>query len=235
MFKKIFTNEQLSFFFQVALLTNLISLFFDMIVYHYFSDNQFLKLLVTNLDHVSSFVICLTIVSQALFIFSQRHEQFLTKYKIAAVTLEACIGVFFIWLLSVENDLQTKTIIFSSSLSKFDHNYKLILILIAMFIMLSLEFYRTIKTPAEINDGSISELLRSTTKVVLKKHLAIFICIFGMVQFKTLRKFAHALWHNSEASFIFDFSFLEWIIPVIWIVGIGYYIYQRRHPDTTAK
>ncbi len=234
MLKKIFTSQQLSFFFQIALLISIISLFLDLIMYHYFPHHELLQLFAENLGHLSVFMICATIISQVLFIFTKNHEQFITKYKILAMSLEACIGIFLIWLVTIEEDIKSKAIIFSSSLSKSDHSYKLIGTLIAIFIILILEFYYTLKKPPIIDDESIPNMLRSTFRIVIRRHLLIFICIFGIIQFKTLNKFAHALLHHSESSLIFDLSFLEFIIPIIWLLGIGYYIYQRQYPHEKA-
>ncbi|MDP3788711.1 MAG: hypothetical protein Q8Q60_05355 [Candidatus Chromulinivorax sp.] len=234
MFKKIFTNKQLSLFFQIALIINIISAYCNLIVYHFFPDHKILKHIIDNFDHVGLFMICITIISQALFIFSERHQQFVTKYKILAISLEACICVFFIWLISIEDEIQSKTIIFSSSLSQYDHSYKLAFTLIAIFIMISLNFYKTLKNPMVINNESVPKMLGSIFRVVIRKHLIIFICFFGIIHFKTLHKFAQTLLHHSESSFLFDVSLLEFIIPIIWLLGIGYYIYQRQYPDTKA-
>ncbi len=234
MLKKIFTTQQLSLFFQIAVLINITSLFFDIIIYHYFPHNHILKLLNANIDHLSVFMICITIISQALFIFTEKHAKFVEKYRLLALSLEACIGIFIIWLVTIESDIQTKAIIFSSSLSQFNHSYKLIFILAAIFIMIACDFYHTFKAP-KIIDHDVPQMLRSTLRIVVRRHLLILICIFGIVQFKTLHKFAQALLHHSQSSFIFDFSLLEFIIPIIWLTAIGYYIYQRKYPNTKAK
>jgi hypothetical protein len=234
MFKKIFTSQQLSLFFQIAVLINITGLFCDLIIYHYFSKNEFFKLFAENLNNLSVFMICLTIVSQALFIFTEKHQQFVTRYKIVAITLEACIGIFVIWLVTIEDDLQAKTIIFFSSLSKANHGYRLLCTLAAIFIMLIFDFYRTLTAPDTIDQKSVPEKLHSIFRLVIRRHLIIFIFIFGIIQFETLNKFAQALLHHSTSSLLFDFSLLEFIIPIGWIAAICYYFYQLRQPRKKA-
>jgi hypothetical protein len=224
--KRIFSQQQLSLFFQIAVLMNITGLFLDLVVYHYFSHNELFKLLAENLNNLSLFMICLTIISQALVIFTQRHQILVTKYKIAAIAIEACIGIFFVWLLTIENDIQGKVIIFSSSLSQFNHSYSLALILSAIFIMLLFDFYKNLITPPKINQNSVPEMLQSIFRLVFRRHLIMFIFMFGMVNFTTIHKFSTALFHHSRSLFIFEVSLLEFIIPIGWIVTIFYYLYQ---------
>ncbi len=235
MLKKIFTEQQISLFFQIAVLMNIAGLFLDLIVYHYFSDHQLLKLFAENLSHLSLFMICLTMISQALIIFRQRHQIFITKYKIAAITIEACICIFFVWLLTIESDIQGKVIIFSSSLSQFNHSYRLTLILIAIFIMLLFDFYKNLVTPPTINENSVSEMLRSIFKLVVRRHLIMLIFIFGIVNFTTVHKFSMALFHHSQSLFFFDLNLLEFILPIGWIVTIFYYLYQLSQSGIHKK
>ena len=229
MFKKIFTMQQLSLFFQIAVLINITGLFFDLIIYHYFPNNIALDLFAANLNNVSIFMICLVVISQAIIIFIDRHQQFIARYKILALTIEAFICTFFLWLLMIESDIQGKAIIFSSSLSKYDHSYKLLATLIAIFIYLVFDFYRTFTHPTTIDNKSIPKMIGSTIRLVARKHLIIFIFIFGIINFKTLNKFARALLHHSQSSLFFDFSLLEFIIPIVWIAGIIYYVYMQFH------
>ena len=226
MLKRIFSQKQLSLFFQIAVLMNITGLFLDLIVYHYFSHNQFLKLVTENLNNLSLFMVCLIMISQALVIFTQRHQILVTKYKIAAITIEACIGIFFIWLLTIENDIQGKVIIFSSSLSQFNHSYRLILILVAIFIMLLFDFYKNLMTPPKINQNSIPEMLKSIFILVFRRHIIMLIFMFGMVNFTTIHKFSTALFYHSKSLLFFDISLLEFIIPIAWIITIFYYLYQ---------
>lgn len=227
-----FTSKQLSLFFQIALLINIVGLFLDLIIYHYFSTNKFLKVFAENLNNLSLFMICLIIISQTIIIFTKNHPILVTRYKMLAIAIESFICVFFIWILSIENDIQGKSIIFSSSLSKSDHSYKLIFILIAIFIMLLFDFYRTLTHPQNIDTKTIPQVIRSVVKLVLRKHLLIFLCVFGIVKFKTLNIFAHALLHHSTSSLLFDLSLLEFIIPIAWLAALFYYFYQLRQPDT---
>ena len=235
MLKKIFTEQQISLFFQIAVLMNITGLFLDLVVYHYFSDHQLLKLFAENLSHLSLFMICLTMISQALIIFRQRHQIFITKYKIAAITAETSIAIFFVWLLTIESDIQGKVIIFSSSLSQFNYSYRLTLILGAIFIMLLFDFYKNLVTPPQINENSVPEMLRSIFKLVIRRHLIMFIFIFGIVNFKTIHKFSMVLFHHSQSLFLFDLKLLEIIIPIVWIITIFYYLYQASQSNTDKK
>lgn len=235
MFKKVFTSKQISLFFHIAVLMNLAGFFLDLVIYHFFSTNEYLKLLTENLNNLSVSMICLTIVSQALFIFAKRHEYLLTNYKLLAISIEACIAMLFIWLIAIEDDIHGKVIIFASSLSKSNNSYQLIITLTAIFIMLSLELYRAIKNPEKINNASVLQIVRLTFKLVLRKHLFLFILMYGILKFSTLKKFAIALLYHSKSSLLYKLSLLEFILPTLWIIAIFYAYYQLKAARTHAK
>ena len=230
MIKKIFTKRQLSLFFQSALLLNIFSLFFNIIIYHFFSGYQLLDLLSENLNNLSMFMISITIISQSLIIFINKYQKFVERYKLLAITLAVIICTFFLWLLIIENDTQEKIVIFFSTLSASNHNYRLLITLLAISIMLIINFYRTLTHPSEVDYKSIPDMIRSTFRLVARRHLVMFIFIIGVIQFKTLNKFAQALLQHIKLSLFIDVNLLGIIIPIIWISAFIYYIYmQFRH------
>jgi hypothetical protein len=219
MFKRIFTNEQLSYFFQIAIIINLTGLLLDVIVYRYFPDYSFLKLLCENLSNLSIFVVCLIIVSQTMFIFIQKHQTLTTRHKTTALTIGIIISTFLVWLLRIDNDLQEKFIIYCSSLSQADHNNRAILVLIAICIMLLLNFYHT--------DISVPQAIRATLHLFIRKYLLMFISFFGIFHLTKIHKFSLAFVNYTQSSIVSKLTFLEFFIPMIWISAIGYYIYNH--------
>jgi hypothetical protein len=211
---------------------NITGLLLDILAYHYFPYNAAFKFTAKNLDNVSIFMICIIVISQAMFIFMQNHQKFIMQHKFLAVTVEACISTVFLWFLTIDNEIQGEVVIFSSSITRTDHSRRLLFVLVAIFIMLVFDFYRNFKNQSVINDTSIRNIIRSVFKIVIRKHLLIFIFIFGIVHIKKIRKFAIALLHQSESSLFYDFNLLEFLIPIIWIATIIYYIYSHFYLKT---
>jgi hypothetical protein len=227
MFQKIFTTQQLTSFFQIAVLMDIVALLLDLLIYHFFPNNYFLDILAINLNNASIIIIYGVLASQAIIIFIENHQKLYTQYKLLAITIELFIGVFLFSILKIDNDIKAKFIIFSSSLSLFNHSYKLIFLLLSIFIMLLIDFYHNLKTPTNINNESVLEILRSTCIQFLRKHLLIIFFIFGIVHFKKIHRFSVALFHHSQLSLFYDLQLLEIIIPIFWFGSIAYYFYQR--------
>lgn len=228
MLKKIFTNQQLSRFFEIAIIINIVGLLSDIIVYHYFSNYPILKSINKNISFLSISMICLIIISQSVFIFMKKHQEFITRYKLLALTIEICICTFFIWLLTIDNDIQEKSIIFFSGTSRTDHSTKIVLALIGIIIMLIFNFYHTLKKPDDVNESSVPEMIHATFRLVITKHLLIFISFLGIFHFEKIHKFSVGLVHHSISSLFFYLKILGIIIPSVWIAAILYYIYQRQ-------
>ncbi len=226
MFKKIFTDKQVSLFFQVAIFFGIISFALDILIYHFFSHITILKMFTENLNNLSIFMGCLTVISRALRLFTENHEKLITKYKILGITVETCLAMFLLWLITIEGHIKGKFIIFLSSLSQFNHSYRLLFTLLVILSMLIFDLYRNIINPPVINKESVRQMLHSTFQIVIKRHVVIFIFIFAIVNFITLHKFSLALLHYSESSLLFNLSLLEIIIPIIWIAALIYHVYQ---------
>ena len=227
MFKRIFTSEQLTRFFQIAVIINLIGLLSDVVVYRYFSDYEILKRINENLSNLSIFIVCLIVISQAIFIFIENHKKLSSRYKLLAIASIICISTFFLWLLNIDNDMQENFIIFCSSTSRTDHNNRAIVALIGILTMLILNFYHTLKKADDVNDETIPQMIRSVFRLVVRKYLLIFIAFFGIFHLEKLHNFAMKLFHDGQESIFFDLKLAEILIPIAWIAAVIYYLYQH--------
>ncbi len=233
MFKKFFTNQQISIFFQTAVLLDTTSMLLDLFIYHFCPNNLQLKLLTENINNLALFMICITIISQFARFFENNHEAFVHQYRILAGMIEISISIFFFWIFSMESDMANDFIIFFSRASIYDYSFKIICILIIIFILLITDFYQSIKNPVEINNSSIQELIKSTIKLVVRRHLLILIFIFGFIHFKKLHKISVILLQNSISSFFSNLTLLEILIPMYWLAALIYYFYYRIQEHKT--
>ena len=232
MFKKIFTSQQLSLFLQAGALINIIGLFLDLIIYHYFSDSTILKIIAENLNTLSIFMICIVIISQAVLVFFKNHEKLFAQYPIAIISIEIVLAIFCLWVLTVENDIEGKFIIFYSSMSRLDHSYKIMLIIATLTLILIIDFYRNLKDPAIVDDQYVPNIVRSSFQVVIRKHIILLLFVYGIIHFKKIHKFSVAVLHYSQSTFLYDLTLLEILIPISWIAGIVYYVYTKFHHET---
>ncbi len=227
MLKKIFTKEQLSFFFQIAALCDITGLFLDLVVYHYFPDNTMLKLMIENFNNGALFVMYLIIGWQAIILFTQHNQKFIERYPLIALTIEVSIAIFLFWILSVESDMESKALIFYSMISRFNHSYRIEILFFIIFMILLIDFYRIIEEPQPIDDASVPEMIKSSSKLVIRKHLFLCIFAFGLMHFDKIHKFALVMLQRSETAFFYDLTILEIMIPITWSVGIIYYLYTK--------
>lgn len=235
MIQRIFTNKQLSYFFQIAIIINLIGLLSDVIVYRYLPDYTILKLLNENLSNLSIFVVCFIIVSQTLFIFIQKYKQFVSSYKLAALTIELFITIFLSWLLIIDNDTQENFIIYCSSTSRTNSSYILIFGLIIIFSYLLYQFYQTLIKPDHINKTSVREMIRSVFRLVIIKYCVISIAFFGIVRLDTFHDFITDIIKHTKESIYFDATLLGLLIPTAWIITIAYYFYTNHYHKEETK
>lgn len=227
MFKRIFTNQQLSLFLQAGALMNVIGLFLDLITYHYFADNKILEIVAKNCNVVSIFLVCSVIISQTLLLFFKNHKKLFAQYPITIVSIEIILAVFCLWILTVENDIEGKFVIFYSSISRLDHSHKTIAVIIILTMLLIVDFYRNLQEPAIVNDKSVPNIVRSSLQIVVRKHLFILLFAYGIVHFKKIHKLSIAILNNSKSTLVYNLTLLEILIPVAWVGGICYYLYIK--------
>ncbi len=227
MFKKFFTQTQLSLFLQIGILINIIGLFLDLIIYHYFPYNNFLKILADNCNNTSILIVCTVIISQALMLFLKKHTKLQHQYPLATITIITFLGVFLLWILTIENDIEGKFIIFYSTASRLDHSSKIIFIIATITMLLLIDLYRTLDDPTIINDHKLPEVIKSSVQIVVRKHIIILIFVYGIINFTKIHKFSVAILNYSTSTLIFDLTLLEILIPISWLVAIGYYLYHK--------
>ena len=168
---KIFTKRQLTYFFQIAIIINIIGLLLDIIVYRYFPDCIILQLICENLSNMSIFIVCLIIISQALLIFIKNHQTLVHRYKLAAIALGISISTFFMLILTTDNDVQENFIIYISKISRADDSNKAIIALLTIFIFLLYNLYHTLTKPDRINDASVPQTIRSIFRLVITEYI----------------------------------------------------------------
>jgi len=234
MFQKIFTNKQLSIFFQAAIIINIIGLFLDTITYHYFPQNNLLKFTANNLGTLSITIIALIIISQIILLFRKNNPILVTQYKLTALSIQIFIGIFLFWLLNIDNTIQEQFIIFISNDSRTDHSIQLIVILITVFTLMFIDLSQTIKKPESINETETPQIIRDVIQHVLRKYFLIFLTIFGIIHVKKFEKFAYTMLYETEISALFDLKILEFIVPVCWLFTLGCYMYYKRKNQTTS-
>ncbi|MBP6870071.1 hypothetical protein KBC04_04265 [Candidatus Babeliales bacterium] len=227
MFRKVFSNQQLSSFFQLAILMQLISLMTNLIIYHYFPEQDIVDNAMQLLNEISLFMMCLVIISQSISLFISKYKNFVERHTFIALTSIVSMSMVIFWVLAIDNDIQEEFIIFLSKTSLIDHSYELIAMLITIFMILLYDFYHTIKDPETINDKTVPEILKSAFRLVIKEHLFIFISLFGAFEIKKIHTFASMLLQYTKTSIMTDFTFLEILIPITWLIAIIYYIFDR--------
>src|SRR3989339_314274 len=210
---KIFTKRQLTYFFQIAIIINIIGLLLDIIVYRYFPDCIILQLICENLSNMSIFIVCLIIISQALLIFIKNHQTLVHRYKLAAIALGISISTFFMLILTTDNDVQENFIIYISKISRADDSNKAIIALLTIFIFLLYNLYHTLTKPDRINDASVPQTIRSIFRLVITEYILIFIFIFGIIHFTTMHKFSLEMVNDTKEALRFNVTLLEFLIP----------------------
>lgn len=234
MFRKFFTNRQLSAIFQSALLLHIMTLLVDLITYHFFPDHTPQIEFYFNICHeLGLFILCLIIISQAIIIFSAHHQKFVTRHRLIALTTEIALGLAFFWLLTIDNDIQANFIEFISSVSIGNRNYKILTTYFVTLVLVIMDFYQTLENPEHINAQSIPEIIRSTIRFVIGEYALIFLSLFSAAHFAKLHAFAITLLNYSKSTITNELTLLQIIIPSAWIGAMVYYIYYRLHKKKT--
>lgn len=230
MIKRIFSLKFISKTFKIAVILNTIGLLIDLFAYHFNQQGNIFISIANVINNVSISIISLIIISQIFIIFINNHQKLVHQYKFLTVSIASCICLFFFWLIKVDDNIQEELIIFFSKSTRIhEAQTKTIIIIIGIFIMLIIDLYKEIKEPTSIDDSSIPQMLRSLCKKVINKHLFLLLCIFGIIHIQKLQKLSLKLLHQSELSFIEDFSLLEIAIPTGWCIALIYFFYQRYY------
>ena len=225
MLHKLFAHKKLSLLLNAGILINIIGLFLDIIIYHYYSNSNFLKIVALNLNNVSIFIICAIIISQTLLLFLKKHQKLMKLYPIATITIETCMAIFLFWMLTIENDIEGEFIIFYSSLSRLDHSYRIMFVIATITMLLIIDFYRSLEDQVVVNDRSVVKIVKESFYIVIRRHLLLLLFAFGIIHFTKIHKFAVTLLGYSKATLFFNLTLLEILIPISWIFAIGYYLY----------
>ena len=237
--KRLLTENQLSILFQIATILNILQLLITMICFHFFPENNNLNFVLTIFDHISSFTIATILTSQALLIFTYRHQIMLNRYKLFGVTIMISMAIFFVWLIDIENDIQQQFVEFISNTSKTDHSFKITIGIISLFFLLIVDFYRTLKNPDHINEESVPNMLRKVVRLTLRKYALIFIIFFGIVHIKKLHNFSVAILNYSRSSIEYNLSWLETLIPLGWIIALivclSYKFFKHKNLEIHIK
>lgn len=226
--KRFFTSEQINRFFQAAICINIIGLISDIIGYHYFPDNDLIKITNQNLSNLSIAMICLVLISKAILLFIQRHKSLITKHKLLAITCIIFLANVLYLFLHIDNDIQESFVIYFSNISATNHDYRITLLLIGLLGMLIFNFYRNVQKPEHINAKSVPTLLRSTFNLVIKEYLFIIVALLGIFRITYFKNFAVQIIEYSKATLHAQIMFIKIMIPISWVCIVGYYMYTKH-------
>lgn len=229
MLKKIFTNRQLSYLFQIAIILDTLTLLAFMIIYRYFPNFTLLKLLNENLDNLSIFMVCLIIISQSIRIFMHRYKKLISNYPLIALTTLLSICIFLAWVLIIDDTIGDEFVIFSSSVSRFDHSILVISVLIAICSSLLFDLYKTISNPDNIDKMTVPSMIQSVIRLLLIKYFFIFIAYFQLIKVNSFHQYSIEMVHETISSLMFNAHILGILIACAWVITISYYAYTKYY------
>lgn len=222
--KKIFTDRQLSLFFQFAILINIVGLLSNIIVYRYFPNSIPMKFTNQNLSNLSILIISAILIPKTIFGFFKKHKKKIQQYKFTGVTIMITLSVFLFWILKMDNFIQEKFIIFFSNLSRIDHSTTNLSIVIVIFCLLIFSFYKNISTPEKINHENVLIIIYDTFRLLLTEYILIFLTVFTVLNIKQLNYFQSKILDYSLSSITNNITFIKIIIPISWFFMISYYV-----------
>jgi len=224
MFKRIFTNRQLSFFFQFAIFINIIGLLSNIIVYRYFPNSTVMKFTNENLSNLSILIVSAILISQTILVFLKRYKEKIQKYKLVGIAIIIIIIAFLFWVLRMDNLIQEKSIIFFSNLSRIDQNKKNLNIVIGIFCLLLFNLYENFSYPEKINNKNVLTIISNTFRLLLKEYILIFLTLFTIFNIKQLNYFQSKIFDYTQSSIFRDITFIKIIVPISWFFMILYYV-----------
>ena len=227
MIHRFFTQEQLSRYFMSANIINVICLMANMMFHIFIPTYTVIGLIINNFDNFSLFITCLIVVSQALLIFTEKHQK-LTEYKLITITIEFAIATFFIWVLTFNNVMQDATVEFYSVASVAPkHKHRVVFLLILIAIMLCFDLYYSTKEESnKINDDAVKDEVKSGIKLFVTKYLVFMIVLTGIFHIEEFQKLSALGIEDFYYIFtVYAHIFYNAII-IIWIVAISYYLYK---------
>lgn len=223
MFKRIFTNQQLSLFFQFAIFINIIELLSSIITYRYFPHSTIMKFTNQNLSNLSILIICAILIPQTMLKFLEKNKEKIKKYKLAGVAIMIILTTFLFWILTMDNMIQEKFIIFFSNLSRIEHSRKNLNIVMAIFCLLLFNLYQNFSDPEKINNKNVLTIMYDTFRLLLKEYILIFLTLFTVFNTKQLNYFQANILDQTQSSIFRDITFIKIIVPISWLFIILYY------------
>lgn len=227
MFHKIYTYEQLSNFFRIANIMNVICLLSKLIYFRHIQTQTIIGVIIDNFDNLSLFITCLIIVSQFLRLFIKNYPH-LIQHRLIGLTITLMISMLLMLVLVFNNDMQDSTVEYYSTASIAPHHkLKIIVLLIFIFIMLCMNLYHAVqKNDSKINTSSIKSNIFDGIKIFFIEFIVFSVGltgIFNLHEFQGLSKIA--LDDLSSRFFLYK-DILVYLILVIWITAIPYYLYK---------
>ena len=228
MIHRIYTQEQLSHYFMSANIMNVICLIANMMYHLFIPKYTIVGIIINNFDNFSLFVTCLIVVSQALLMFTEKHQQ-LTEYKLLMITIEFAIATFFVWVLTYNNVMQDAAVAFYSTASITPHHkHRVVFLLILIALMLCFDLYYSAKEESnKINDDAVRDEVKSGIKLFITKYLIFIIVLTGIFHIEEFQKLSALGIENFDYIFMICANLFYHAIIIIWIVALSYYVYKN--------
>lgn len=227
MIHRFYTHEQLSFFFRIANIMNVMCLLSKLMYFRYIPTYTAIGVIIDNFDNVSLFMTCLIIVSQFLRLFIKNHPN-LIQHRLITLTITLIISMFFILVLVFNNDMQDSTVEYYSTASIAPHHkLKIIILLIFIFIMLCINLYHAAqKNENKINNSSIKSNIFGGVKLFFIEFIVFSVSLTGIFHLHEFQGLSKIGLDDLSSRFCLYKDILGYIIFVIWIAAIPYYFYK---------
>ena len=232
MIHRFYTQEQLSHYFMSANIMNVICLMANMMFHLFIPTYATIGIIIDNFDNFSLFVTCLIVVSQALLIFTEKHQR-LTEYKLIIITVEFAIATFFVWVLTFNSVMQDTAVTFYSIASIAPHHkHRVVFLLILIAIMLCFDLYYSRKEEMnKVDPDAIKEGVTNHIRLFITKYFVFIITLTGIFHIEEFQKLsAIGIEDLKDMLIVYSDIFIH-VIIIIWIAAISYYvhkIYEQR-------
>lgn len=227
MLKNIYTNKQLSLFFQIAVFLNFLCLVSNILLYSCFPESPSLKFIATNLSNLSLFMICIIIIPKIVLYIINKYKKFIDKYTFLAIPILIVIITFLFLILKLDSKTQEKIVIFFSNLLRITYNQNIVYIALSILLIIIVDVYHNFIHQKKINTTTIFTILYDVFMILIRRYLIILLTLFTIFNIKQLTYFQSNILHYSASFFLDNLTFLIITIPLIWLILIVYFIYYR--------
>lgn len=227
MLKNIYTNKQLSLFFQIAVFLNFLCLVSNILLYSCFPESLSLKFIATNLSNLSLFMVCIVIIPKIVLHIINKYKNFIDNYTFLAIPILIVIITFLFLILKLDSKTQEKIVIFFSNLLRIGYNQNIVYIALSILLIIIVDVYHNFIHQKKINTATIFTILYDVFMILIRRYLIILLTLFTIFNIKQFTYFQSNILHYSASFFLNNLTFLIITIPLIWLILIVYFIYYR--------